>query len=393
MTQAKPGKLVLYASVGPRLTQYDVDAEAATLTEKQTIDVVANVQYVWPHASRDFLYVASSDSAPGMGLAGTNHHVTAFRIEAEDGGLRQHGMPMALPHRPIHMSTDRASEYILVAYNNPAAVQIFRIDPDGTPGAEVVQGTSLDPGVFPHQVLATPDNRQVLLVARGHDAAQLRPEEPGALKQFDFVSGSLSNERSIEPDGGFGFGPRHLDFHPSRPWIYVSLERQNEVALFDLVNGHLAPTPRFRISTLAEPDNIRGHQWVGTVHVHPNGRFVYVANRASSAVDFGGQAVFAGGENSIAVFAIDQATGEPRLIQHADSHGIHPRTFHIDPSGRLMVVAHIVGMNTQDGGTITHVPARLSLFHIGDDGTLAFRRSYDIETSGRFMWWMGMFLI
>ena len=47
--------------------------------------------------------------------------------------------------------------------------------------------------------------------------------------------------------------------------------------------------------------------------------------------------VFAGGENSLAVFALDPASGEPTLIQHVDTRGIHCRTFHIDPSGRMLV--------------------------------------------------------
>ncbi len=138
---------------------------------------------------------------------------------------------------------------------------------------------------------------------------------------------------------------------------------------------------------MLEPDNIRGHQLVGTVHVHPNGRFVYVANRASSTVEQDGKKVFAGGENTITAFAIDQASGKPTPIQHVDTHGIHCRTFHIDPTGRLMVCAHIMGLPLANG---TEIPPRLTLFRIGDDGTLTFVRSYDIETNGRFMWWMGM---
>jgi len=136
-----------------------------------------------------------------------------------------------------------------------------------------------------------------------------------------------------------------------------------------------------------EPENIRGHQLVGTVHVHPNGRFVYVANRASSTVEQDGKQVFAGGENSIAVYAIDQASGKPVPIQHVDTHGIHCRTFHIEPNGRLMVCAHIMGLPLADG---SEIPTRLTLFRIGDDGKLTFARSYDIATNGRFMWWMGM---
>jgi hypothetical protein len=126
------------------------------------------------------------------------------------------------------------------------------------------------------------------------------------------------------------------------------------------------------------------------VHLHPNGRTVYVANRASDTVAFAGQRVFAGGENSLAVYAIDPASGEPNLIQHVDTHGIHPRCFHIDPSGRLLVVAHIMGLTVRDGDAIRTVPARLSLFRIGDDGRLDFVRAYDVDVGQRTMWWMAI---
>ncbi len=381
------GNTVLYASVGAELIHFDMDVTAATLTRRGSVSVAANVQYVWPHASHRFLYAASSDSASGMGQAGTNHHVTAFRIDPASGALSPHGTPIALPHRPIHMATDIPSEHVLVAFNNPPSVRVYRINPDATPGAEIPQPPDTDPGIFPHQVLATPDNSHVILVTRGHDATNGKAEEPGALKIFRYDAGVLRDEVSITPNGGFGFGPRHLDFHPTKPRIYVSLERQNALALFTHDHGKLAASPAFQANTLLEPDNIRGHQLVGTVHVHPNGRFVYVANRASSTVDKDGKKVFAGGENSIAVFAIDQANGEPLPIQHADTHGIHCRTFHIDPTGRLMVCAHIMGLPLADG---TEIPTRLTLFRIGDDGRLTFARSYDIETNGRSMWWMGM---
>jgi 6-phosphogluconolactonase (cycloisomerase 2 family) len=322
-----------------------------------------------------------------MGPQGDRHHVTAFRIDPATGALTQHGEPIPLPTRPIHMATDIPSAHILVAFSNPGGLRVYRIKPDGTPGGEVPQSAPIDPGIFPHQVLATPDNRMVILVTRGHDAAQGKPEEPGALKVFAYNDGQLGNEQSIAPDGGYGFGPRHLDFHPTQPWIYVSLERQNEVAMFTRTGDTVSATPTFRKTALAEPHNIRGHQAVGTVHVHPNGRFVYVANRASSTAEMNGQRVFTGGENSLAVYAIDPANGEPTLIQNANTHGIHPRTFHIDPSGRLLVVAHTMGIRLRDGST---VPARLTTFRIKDDGRLDFIRAYDIDVGDRFMWWMGM---
>jgi 6-phosphogluconolactonase (cycloisomerase 2 family) len=288
------------------------------------------------------------------------------------------------------MATDIPSQHVLVAFNNPSALRAYRINADATLGEEVAQPGPIDAGIFAHQVRATPDNRQVILVTRGHDAAGGKPEEPGALKLFDYRDGVLGKEVSVAPGGGYGFGPRHLDFHPSQPWVYVSLERQNALDLFDLRDGTLSPEPRFRKTTLAEPVRPGVRQLVGTVHVHPNGRFVYVANRASDTVEFAGQRVFAGGENSLAAFAIDPASGEPNPIQHIDTHGIHPRCFHIDPSGRLLVVAHIMGLNVRDGDAVRAVPARLSVFRIGGDGRLAFARAYDVDVGKRSMWWMGI---
>jgi 6-phosphogluconolactonase len=380
--------LALYASVGNELTHYDVDVEGAALTRRASVRLPANVQYVWPHAAQPYLYAATSDSASGMGPAGANHHVSAVRIDPSSGALSLHGAPIALPTRPIHMATDIPSRHVLVAFNNPSAIRVYRINPDFTPGAEVPQPGPIDAGIFAHQVRATPDNKGVILVTRGHDPAGPKPEEPGALMLWDFADGVLSNQQKVAPDSGlgpgYGFGPRHLDFHPTQPWVYVSLERENRLDMFMLDGGRLSPQAMFKKNNLSQTVPPGARQAVGTVHVHPNGRFVYVANRASTAID----GVFAGGENTLAVYAIDPATGEPNPIQHVDTRGIHCRTFHIDPSGRLLVAAHIQGIRLREGG---EVPCCLSLFRIGHDGKLDFVRKYDIDISGgRTMWWMGM---
>ena len=381
----------LYASIGAELIHFDLDVEAATLTRRGSVALPANIQYVWPHVSRRFLYAATSDSASGVGgHVGNMHHVSAFAIDPPSGGLAPHGEPIPLPTRPIHMTTDIPSRHVLVAFSNPSGLRVYRINKDATLGEEVPPRAPIDPGIYGHQVRVTPDNKLCILVARGHDATKDMPEEPGALKVFAYRDGVLAGEVSIAPNGGYGFGPRHLDFHPENPFVYVSLERQNRLDMFRLDGDTVSPEPVFAKPTLAEPDNIRGRQAVGTVHVHPNGRFVYVANRASSTAEFNGRQVFRGGENTLAVFGIDPATGEPNPIQHVDTHGIHCRTFHIDPSGKLLVAAHIMGLPVRDGDTVRDVPACLSLFRVATDGKLTFVRKYDVELGGKYLWWMGI---
>ena len=390
LAQPASNKVTLYANVGADLTHYDVDVAGAELTKRETVILPAGVQYAWPHASRRYLYVATSNSAPGYGTQGTEHHVTALAIDPATGALTPHGAPIRLPTRPIHISTDIPSENILVAFNNPSAVRVYRINKDFTPGEEVKQPGQIDAGIFAHQVRVTPDNRLAILVTRGNEGTPTKAEDPGALKVFDYKDGVLTNEVSIAPNGGKEFGPRHLDFHPTKPWMYVSIETQNKMDLFRIGDGRINPDIVYSVETLAEPHNIRARQAAGTVHVHPNGRFVYGANRAEATTEFQGKQVFKGGENSIVVYSINQSSGEPTPIQHIETQKIHPRTFHIDPSGRLLVAEHNLPVNVRDGDAVKAIPAGLSVFRMGDDGKLTFARKYDVDVGDKTMFWMGM---
>ena len=149
-------KVALYANIGADLTHYDVDVAGAALIKRETVTLPAGVQYAWPHVSRRYLYVATSSSAPGSGPAGTEHHVTALRIDPASGALTPHGAPIWLPTRPIHMTTDMPSEHLLVAFNNPSALRVYRMNQDFTPGEEVQQPGPIDAGIFAHQVRVTP---------------------------------------------------------------------------------------------------------------------------------------------------------------------------------------------------------------------------------------------
>src|SRR5712672_3547009 len=392
LSSAQPAsnKVALYANVGADLTHYDVDVAGAELIKRTTVTLPAAVQYAWPHVSRRYLYVATSSSASGYGTAGTEHHVTALSIDPTTGALKQHGSPIRLPTRPIHISTDIPSENILVAFNNPSALRVYRINNDFTPGDEVTEPGPIDAGIFAHQVRTTPDNRLAILVTRGNEGTPTKAEDPGALKVFDYKNGVLTNAVSIASNGGKEFGPRHLDFHPTEPWMYVSIETQNKMYMYRMEPGRIAPDIAYRADTLAEPNNIRARQAAGTVHVHPNGRFIYGANRAEATTEFLGKQVFKGGENSIVAYAIDPSIGEPIPIQHIETQKIHPRTFHIDPSGRLLVAQHNLPVNVRDGDAVKPIPAGLSVFRIGDDGKLTFARKYDIDVGDKTMFWMGM---
>jgi 6-phosphogluconolactonase len=386
--QAAKGQAVFYASVGSALTLYGMNVEDATLEKRGTITLPANVQYAWPHPSKRYFYVVSSGGGPGV--ASDTNFANAFRIDPATGALTPHGQPQSLPSRPIHTSVDIAGEYLLTAYNDPSSLTVHRINSDGTLGTRVDQPNRLDTGKYAHQIRATPDNQQVILVTRGNNAPGDNPVNPGSLKTFAFKGGVLTQLAAIQPGDGMHFGPRHLDFHPTQPWVYVSIESQNKLYVYkrDAATG-LSREPMFIKETLSDPES-PARQGAGTIHIHPNGRTLYLANRASSTVDFEGKKVFAGGENSIAAFSIDQATGEPTLIQNIDGRGITLRTFALDPSARMLVAASQIPLPVRDGATVKILSAGLSVYRVGADGKLDFVRKYDVEVGGKNQFWSGV---
>jgi len=386
-------RTVLYQSVGAVLTHFDVDVEAATITRRTSITLPSNVQYVWPHPSHKFIYVSTSDAASGnTSIPGVMHRICALRV-ASDGSLAMHGEPQPLPSRPIHHCVNPAGTHVLSAFNNPSNVTVHPINTDGTLGPRVEQRAKVDVGIYAHQVVVAPSNRIVIFPARGNDARDGKPEDPGAIKVFGFDNGQLANAQNIIGGrNGFDYRPRHVDFHPTKPWMYANIESQNEIHMHRLnaAGDKVEPAPAFTATTLAGIRDPKLHQTTSAIHVHPSGRYVYSANRADSTVELDGKRVFAGGENSIAVFAIDQTTGEPRRIQSVDPLTHHVRTFSIDPSGRLLIAGSIRDMWTRYGGEPRLAPAGLTVFRIGADGKLELIRKYDVELNGKLQWWTGM---
>ncbi len=384
-------RFAFYASVGPELTLYGVDADTATLTRRSSVQLPANVQYAWPHPSRRYFYAVSSNGEPGGGDAakGDTHVASAFRVGA-DGALSPHGS-LRLPSRPIHTSVDRSGQFLLIAYNEPSNITVNRLNSDGAIGELVAQRVPPDTGIYAHQIRTTPDNRTAILVTRGNNPTKSHREDPGALKVFSFADGQLTKLQSLAPNNGYGFGPRHLDFHPALPFVYISLERQNRLYTYRLnADGTLSADPLFMKNSLADPEHLHPGQGAGTLHVHPNGRFLYQANRNANVVDFRGQKVFGGGENNMAVWAIDQNTGEPTLIQTIDGRGIQLRTFAVDPSGKLLIAASIEPLLIRDGDSVANLSAGLTVYRIGADGMLTFARKYDVDTSKGTQFWSGI---
>lgn len=126
-----------------------------------------------------------------------------------------------------------------------------------------------------------------------------------------------------------GCGPRHIAMHPSAPLAFVITELESTLAAFRI-------HPQTSIWTETDTQNTRargatGENYPAEVVVHPNGRFVYGSNR---------------GDETIAVFGIDIATGKLSPKGHVSAEGKNPRTIAISRSGENLIAAN------QDTGNV-----------------------------------------
>ncbi|MBC7485655.1 MAG: beta-propeller fold lactonase family protein, partial [Cytophagaceae bacterium] len=129
-----------------------------------------------------------------------------------------------------------------------------------------------------------------------------------------------------------GAGPRHLTFHANGKFAYVINELSNSIHTlsYDAINGKL--TIVSEITTL--PADFKGTSYCADIHIHPNGKYLYGSNR---------------GDNSIAAYRIDPATGQLFLINIESTEGGYPRNFVISADGKFLYAAN------QNSNTITHM--------------------------------------
>lgn len=356
---------LFYAGVGTKLYAYAVDPATRALVPKHgPYTLPQPVQAAWQNPRTGHLYVASSD-----GNDGTRHAVTAFAVGA-DGALQAVGGPVTLRQRPIHITVDQTGEYLLLAHPRPSSVSVYRIGPDGALAGEVSQVAKLDTGFYPHEIRMLPSNRAVLIMSRGVTPTAAVAEQPGSIRLFSFSNGQLSTLQTLSPNGGISFRPRNAEFDPGGRWVYGVLEAQNQVNTYGISANRFSNEPLFTATTLSTPGPAKPGQMLSASRIHPSGRFLYVVNRATGVEQFEGQAIANRGEDTIAVFSLDPATGQARRIQSADFPGLAARGMDLSRDGRWLVVAGMSPGKVRVDGRIQAVPEALSLFSVGVDGRL-----------------------
>lgn len=298
---------------------YRLNMADGSLKAVGTAGGIANPSFLSIHPSGKFLYaVGEVSNFEGKKAGG----VAAFALDPATGKLTPLNQQASGGAGPCHITVDKAGKTALVANYGGGSVASLPIGADGklSAAATVVQhvGSSVNKG---RQTSPHAHSINVDAASKFAFAADLGLDKV-LIYKLDSDKGTMTANDPPSAAVAPGSGPRHFAFHPSGKYAYVINEMSQTVTAFsyDAVKGALAEL--HTLSTVSEP--VKGNSTAEIV-CHPSGKWVYGSNR---------------GHDSIAVFAVDEATGRLKVVGHEPTGGRTPRNFNVDPTGTYLLAAN-----------------------------------------------------
>jgi 6-phosphogluconolactonase len=256
--------------------------------------------------------------------------VVTYSIDPKTGALKQLSTaPLAESFPYIHV--DKTGRFLLGASYGGHLVSVNAIGKDGKVSAPMqVVPTARNA----HSIITDKTNRYVFVPHLGTDQIfQFR---------FDAKKGKLTANTPPIVQLKAGTGPRHIVMSPDNKFAYLLNELVATVTTLSLdaktgllsevssapvlpADTKLVPgAPRGAVGAPGQaPRDVSNDIWASDLHVTPDGKFLYAAERTSS---------------SIGAFSVDAVTGKLTYLSSTPTEK-QPRGFRLDPRGRYMVVS------------------------------------------------------
>jgi 6-phosphogluconolactonase len=308
----------------PGIFAYTLDNDKGTLSYINSTAGIEHPGFLTISSDHQRLYTVS-ETGEIMGMVGGS--VAAFAIQPQSKALTFLNQRPTTGEDPCHIVLDGSQHYIVVSNYSGGSICLYPLQADGEIGelADKIQhhGSS---NVHPerqekahtHSATFDPSGEYAFVADLGQDKI--------VTYKLDTTTQKLV--RVAETVTKPGSGPRHFTFHPTGNYAYSINELDSTVTAyaFDPQSKELKSLQT--ISTL--PADFHGENTTADIHIHPAGTFLYGSNR---------------GHDSIAVFALDPATGKLTSIEQVATGGKCPRNFALTATGSFLLAANQLSNN------------------------------------------------
>lgn len=310
----------------PGIKLWELDEATGSIKELIGVKGIERPSYIAIHPNGTS-FVAASE-------VGDSGELVSYWIHAQSGKISEINRKKANGDHPAHVCIDEEGDWLLSCNYSGGNVNVYPLHMDGSIGdlADSVShsGSGTDPerqdAAHPHSIFQIPGTDFFLVSDLGTDRIYTYKlnASSGKLKIIDIVECAA------------GTGPRHLAFHPSKPYVYSLGELNSTLTVYFLTKEE-----KLEIYQTVDllPDEFEGLNTAAEVEVSVDGTLLYASNR---------------GHDSLAVFAIRE-NGLLKLLDHVSSGGKGPRHFAL-VSGQNWLIAANEQSNT------------LNLFRLGEDG-------------------------
>lgn len=287
-----------------------------SLEDLGTVSDVVYPHWLTAHPTEPILYATTNSEASGGGA------VVALRADMTDGSLLEIGQASSEGQDPTHVAVDPLRSNLFVANFRTGTVAALPLSSEGAP--EPATSVSTHEGSGPHRRQASPRAHGVFLDSTGR---YLLAPNLGAdrIYVYDIASETpdlvpASPAFTAAPPGS---GPRHLAFGRSGRFAYTLFELTAEIQqhAWDSDTGTLTALTRFPTM----PPSFEGKRSLSELLLSTDGRFLYLSSRS---------------DDSLVVYAIDEATGALTEVQRVPSGGTTPWHIALDPSETWLLVAN-----------------------------------------------------
>jgi 6-phosphogluconolactonase len=298
---------------------FDLNTNTGEIKEVESENNLINPSFLAISPNGKFLYACTETKLDKPGT------VSAFKIDSLTGEITFLNKQTTGGKNPVHIEIDKKNKYVIVSNYTDPGISVFECNSDGSlkPFSELIEfkGNSVISGrqdkAHIHSSNFSPDNKFLFVTDLGSDKIYVFKFDPESL---------LTPVDSLTIITNKGSGPRHFTFHPKESFAYCVEELSGTVSSYGYKEGQLS-----RLNTYKSYEHNSEEYASSDIHVSPDGKYLYVANRQD--------------ENSISIFEINPINGELTLIAHQETYGTIPRSFVISPSGKFLIVANQTSNN------------------------------------------------